>query len=173
MKRLLLLLLPTIAFSQNLDYARSLNSIRPAEIKTIADDIASTFSVPMQFYGTYKTIGNEQVLMYYPADLPERVIKEDAEKPSCELCTEFYFDGFDDGANKDLGVAGTKMYSFSHVYAKYLDLFPWWQKNFAPGVSKEDLLDKESDKRYIQKSNPNINIRFTKQMDDWEVRNYR
>lgn len=172
MKKLLLfLLLPLLSFSQDMSYAESLNNLSWKQTKEVADDIVSTFTVPMKYYAKYTNYENNEVLMYYPTDLPERTIKEDAEEPYCKLCTQFVFEKFFKGANRDLEIEGTETYNFYYTSAKYLDLFPWWEKHFAKGVLKENLIDKEHEKRYVEDRAKRINIRFVKNTDVWEIRN--
>ena len=173
MKKLLLfLLLPCLCFAQDMAYAESLNNLTWKQTQEVADDISSTFTVSIKYYGKYNDNQDMEVLMYYPSDLPERIIKEDAEKPYCELCTEFKFRKIHIGANSDLGIDGTLVYSLNYTSGKYLDLYAWWEKHFAPGISKADLIEDKSGKRYIEDRSKRINLRFTKQLNKWDIRNF-
>lgn len=173
-KTLLLLLFPVIIFSQNLDYAKSLNNFETAdEINAFSNELMSKFSVPMKIYGNYVNAEDNLVLIYYKADLPQDIIKADAEKNTCTLCTEIIFSKKYKNANADLEIKGTPYYSFTEISGKYLDLAKWWIIHFAPETTVEALLDKESNKRYIRDVESNVNIRFVKNSEGvWRIWNF-
>lgn len=171
MKKLLLLLLPILGFSQDLQYAAKLNELDKSDLQTVANDITSGFDPPVKMYEQYVNYSNDLVFTYYRIDLPQDVIAKDSKLTYCKLCTEVVFDQYMKGSNSDLQIKGEEKFSFKYVSGKYLDLYPWWEKHFAPGISKEDLIDKNHNNRYIKNYKPDIDLRFTKQMDNWDIRN--
>lgn len=172
MKKLLFfLLLPMLVFSQDMQYAASLNNLTKEQVREVSDDIMSTFSVPQKYYASTKNDQGNYFAIYYPVDLPDRIIKEDFTNGICNLCNSVEFGKYMKGSNADLGIAGTETYKLQHISGKYLDLFGWWQKHFAPTSTKEKLLEKDRDLRYIEDRTKDINIRFVNNFDSWEIRN--
>ncbi|WP_234111485.1 hypothetical protein [Chryseobacterium sp. R2A-55] len=174
MKKLLLIFLfiSGFGFGQITEYAIKLNNLSSAEqAKEVADDIMNGFSSPRKFAEQYVNYEKYIVFKYYDTAIPNEEIEKDMKLTYCKLCDEVKFMRFFRGADKDLGIQGNETYSLKYVSGKYLDLFPWWEKHFAKGIGKEDLLDKESNKRYIEDRQKRINIRFVKNGDDWEIRN--
>lgn len=171
--KLFFVLLGSFVLGQNLEYVQKMNNLSSVvEAKTISDDIANGFVSKQKYYARYTDFEGNLVFLYYRADLPDDIIKEDAEKQFCQLCTKYTFKKFYKDANKDLGIKGTETYKFLTVSGKYLDLYTWWEKHFANGVTKEDLIEKKHNYRYIQDTSKGVNIRFVKNMDEWEIRNW-
>ena len=166
------LIIPVFSMAQNLSYVEYLNSLTFQQTKEVSDEIVSNFRVPMKYYGKITNSEKNEVYIYYPNDTPEDVIKEDMIDNYCTLCTEVEFTKIFKNANIDLEIPGTLFYSLHYVSAKYLDLFPWWEKHFATGSNKEDLLEKEYSKRYVEDRAKRINIRFVKNQDVWEIKNF-
>ncbi len=172
MKKLLLLLLfPALVFSQELQYAEFINNLTKNQVRQISDDIMSFYTVPQKYYASTKNRERQYFIVYYPADLPEDMIKEDLQNGQCNLCNAVEFRKYVKGGNNDLGIEGVEVFQFKQVSGKYLDLVGWWQKHFAPKSTKESLLDKDISLRYIEDRNKNINLRFVKNFDEWEIKN--
>lgn len=171
---LLIVLAGSALFAQDLEYAAKLNSIDLDDLKPMATEIIGSLRgewEPASFYEDPDA--STLTVLFYPSDTTKEIREKDLKewKQHCQLCSRLEFRAYHEGANSDLEIAGTKKYKFYKITGKYLDLFPWWEKHFATGISAEDLLDEKSAKRYIKNSNPDINIRFFKQQDEWQILN--
>ena len=171
MKRILLLftLISGFVFSQDLKYAENLNNLSSDQLKDISEDIISGYSITQKYVKTITDEEGHSVLVYYSSDIPEKTIQADLKTNYCTLCTNIKFKKYYKNSNSDLGIKGNEVYKFVSVEGKYLDLYKWWIKHFAPKESKESLLNSNS--RYLKSDTPNINLRFTKTLDIWEVMN--
>lgn len=155
-------------FAQTITFANSLNNLSKDQLKIISDDIISGYNYVYNYKKTIDYNDGEVSLIYYNSDIKEKDILEDLKSGFCSLCTEVKFKKYFKGENSDLEIKGNETYSFYSVEGKYLDLSTWWIKHFAPSESKESLLNNTT-KRYIK--TPEINIRFTKNLDIWEIQN--
>lgn len=173
-KIILLFFFPTVFFSQEINFVQRINSLDSIQIKVVADEIMSGFRNQPQFYieSNTKLNGHKQ-LIYYDRSLSQKEIENDWKSYGigCQLCKMVEFNFYFENSNKDLEIKGRKKFYLAYFSGPYLDLFPWWSKHFAPEITKEDLIEKEHAKRYIEDRSKNINIRFVKNLDEWEIRN--
>lgn len=174
MKRILFLLLPALWFSQDLKYAEQWNELDTLKAKEIANEIMSFRKQPVTLFR--KVINEDDRVVryiYYPNNLSKKEIQEDWKSwgYSCQQCETVDFRYYFRGRDNDLEIPGIFTLNFSYVSGSYLELYPWWEKHFAPGISKEDLIDKKHNDRYIRSYKPDIDIRFTKQLDSWDIKN--
>jgi len=168
---LLIILFSSFVFGQDLQYANHLNNLDYEQIKIVSDEIIAGFRGELKFIKSQNTKEGDITMIYYKSDITDKTIEEDLKFGYCNLCTEVVFKKYYNGSNRDLEITGQEQFNFVSVEGRYLDLYQWWIKHFAPTQTKESLL--ESKERYIQNYNPNVNIRFTKDGDIWEILNIR
>src|SRR5690606_6655799 len=164
---LLIVLAGSALFAQDLEYAAKLNSIDLDDLKPMATEIIGSLRgewEPASFYEDPDA--STLTVLFYPSDTTKEIREKDLKewKQHCQLCSRLEFRAYHEGANSDLEIAGTKKYKFYKITGKYLDLFPWWEKHFAPGSTPESLVEKNDGKRYIDKNG--INIRFVEDLGD-------
>lgn len=169
---LLIALAGSALFSQNLEYAAKINSIDLDDLKPTATEIIGSLRgewEPASFYED--TEASTLTVLFYSADIATDAREKDLKEwqQLCQLCSRLVFRTYYEGANSDLEIQGTKKYKFYKITGKYLDLFPWWEKHFAPGSTPESLVEKNDGKRYIDKNG--INIRFVEDQGDWVIIN--
>lgn len=150
MKKLLLLatfMLGLFVQSQNIDLLHKANKSDLTFTKTLADGIVSGAKEKYIYFQTKESNYLHLITYVY--------IKEgltDIEKKSIEaylyqytgryelqlenaLCVHFKVNEL--GVNPDLEIKGVKEYAFDSVKGKYLDLFPFYQKEIEPTATTE------------------------------------
>lgn len=176
MKELLLFLffISSFVFSQECKcdpkFIRGLNEMKEDQVKSFSDDIISGFEKKQKFVKIIENEPNLLQVVYYDEDIPDNVIEKDIENGYCSLCTEVNFKRYYKGRNSDLNIKGEEFLNFVSVEGKYLDLYKWWQSHLYPTLSKEEILF--TDKiHYLKIPESRIDIRFTKNLDTWEIIN--
>lgn len=142
MKRLLLLLLALVSFvgfAQDVEYMKKIRSLDEQGAIDVATEIASMtrgdFELDLSketkqgYFVRFLTKGiDKDVVLASPEKYPDDIIK-------------VYFERFKQGDNKALEIEGTTQYNLHSVRFNYLDLFPYWQKYFAPNATLEDTIE--------------------------------
>lgn len=75
------------------------------------------------------------------------------------------------GANKDLEIEGAKVYSFKKVSGKYLDLFPFWKKEFNPDADVEKTLNDYNSREVVDK-NTKAKFKLEEFGGSWRIYNW-
>ncbi len=181
MKKLLflLLLISSLAQSQNVDYLKTLSKCDVSFARKFSDSIANNCKTKFQFYGILKSEKRSTyTIVYMPEETSEEEKsnikdyepskeRQDFEYPNC-LSVHFYT--FNDGENKDLEIKGVEMLSFHSVRSKYLNIFPTWKTFFDPNADAENTL-KVFSPRYENTQNK-LRFYLKKYNDLWEISNW-
>lgn len=136
-----LLFFSSVNFAQDLDFAQKLNKIDSSDLKSVATEIISSFRGDFKPKASFE-VQYGHIVLFYPAGLTEEQVNNDLKrKQHCELCHKLYFQSYYEGRNEALEIPGQIFYRFSEVKGKYLDLFPFWEKYFAPGSTPEKTVE--------------------------------
>lgn len=151
MKRLLLLLLALVSFvgfAQDVEYMKKIRSLDEQGAIDVATEISSMtrgdFELDLSketkqgYFVRFLTKGiDKDVVLASPEKYPDDIFKVSFMK-------------FKQGENKALEIEGTTVYRLNTVEFNYLDLFPYWQKYFAPNATLEGTIEdyKSQESRY-------------------------
>lgn len=167
------LLVAIIMNAQNMEYAKSLNSIDPDNLMSLAQEIMSDFKDEFEVIG-YKDRQYDRVRVVVgistiiPKESREKYFQENG--IYCDLCQRIEFKWRNVGEDLDFGIKGEKKYHLYKISGKFLNLSNWWQKHFAPNKTLEQIRDTYND-RAINSINDGVNIRLQRSGGDWTVTN--
>lgn len=168
-----LLFLGITANAQDMEYAKSLNSINPDNLMSFAQEMMSSFKDEYEVIG-YKDMVSSRVRVVVgvstiiPKESREKYYQENG--IYCDLCQRIEFNWRNVGEDRDLGIKGVKTYYLYQMSGKFLNLGSWWQKHFAPDKTLEQIRDTYNF-RAINSYSDKVNIRLQKSGDDWTVTN--
>lgn len=150
MKKLLLftaLLIGYLGQAQNIELLNHANKSDLNFTKTLADEIVSGAKTKYVYFKTKESNYLHLITYVYIKDGLSDTDKKSIEaylsqytgryelKLENALCVHFKVNEV--GANPDLEIKGTKEYAFDSVKGKFLDLFPFYQKNIEPTATTE------------------------------------
>lgn len=136
MKKLLLLatlLIGLLVRAQDYNYLTSLNRIaNESDCVIVAQNMALLVPKKVRLL---KAKDFPEHSFYSVRFVPEEMTNEqydalDKEAQAKLLTVRFYY--WNEGENKNLELAGTRIYKFNQVTGSYLSLFPIWQKYIKP-----------------------------------------
>lgn len=169
MKKLILLLLFT-GFANAQDY-KIINQLKSTDFDTclkLADQMKLSAKNSYHLY-KYKEFEKEGILkiVYAPEGITDEQLNISHDYSNC-LVIEFKI--YYEGNNESLEKKGNKKYSFERLEAKYLDVFPTWQKWFKPDADAEKTLQ-DSNSRELRDYDKNIQFYIEKNANNWSLRN--
>ncbi len=136
MKKLLLfLLLPALFFSQNLELLQKINNSDSLFTRELAEKIFEGYKILPE-----RKIDKKRFRVYYtlmPKNASDKDIADYMEGFSCNHCVSVTFDIRSKGANPDLNIEGVKYFIFKEAKGKFLDIFPFWQKEIQPDATPD------------------------------------
>lgn len=184
MKKLLLLLTLFVSFfiqAQNIELLHQADKCNLEFARKFSDEIVSGAKTKFVYFDTAESKYLRTTTFIY--------IKEglsDVEKKSVEAyiyrykttgrynfanenCMSIDFKYNDVGANPDLEISGVKEYAFDVVKGKFLDLFPFYQKNIEPTATTEKTTT--TGIYSVRKDKEGYWYNFITQNDSWYLKN--
>ncbi|MDN3672633.1 hypothetical protein QWY99_06140 [Flavobacterium branchiarum] len=147
---LLLLLFCLISKAQNIDLLKKANKCDFNFARTLSDDIISTAKTKYIFLTSKQSNYLQLVTFVYVKEGITETEKKGIEaylaiytgryELQLDNCITVHFKVNHLGANPDLEIEGTKEYVFDFVKGKFLDLYPFYQKNIEPTATTEKTL---------------------------------
>lgn len=176
MKKLLLLtalILGMICQAQDIAYLQNLKALpTEADALNIANELAAQSATKLRLYKSKDTTTQKNLRLEY---VPEELTDKDIELRNYTEAQKLNFITIDfvyyyQGENKDIEIKGVKYYRLSTVYAKYLNLFPYWKKHFNPTADVEKTLTDYKSQR-IKDATAKIYYYIQKSGDVWVFHN--
>lgn len=141
MKKLILLfsLLATLTINaQDVEYMRKIRNLDENGVIETAKEISALTR------GDFVLVDTKEYEKGYLVRFVKEGVSYDKNTGTYGLSLDDYFDvvyeKFYEGQNKALEIEGIKKFRFSVVVYNYLDLFPYWQKYFAPSATTETTI---------------------------------
>ena len=179
---LLLLTLSVFVSAQNLELLHHADKCDLQFAKQFSDEIVSTAKTKYTYYASIETPYISKVTFIYIKDglndedkkstIAYIKLYQDVNSRSTfysENCLSFNFDIIKIGANPDLEIKGTKEYRFSDVVGKFLDLFPFYQKNIEPTATTEKTLTTQA--YSVRDDQKKYWYNFRKGNGTWDLKN--
>lgn len=125
-------------YAQDVAFFTKIRNLDDAGVENLAIEIADMTRNKFKIAKKDET-ESELVITLVKSDLSNEDVKKALEGtyPNPDVVFDVVFEKFMEGQNKALEIKGVKKYKFYGVIYNYLDLFPFWQKYFAPDATKE------------------------------------